>query len=68
MKNIKIKMLVAAGLITSSGLAQAAVDVSTEVTAFQTDVSTGVAAIGGAMLVVAGIAVTYKWIKASFFG
>ena len=68
MKNIKTKMLIAAGLITSSGLAQAAVDISTEVDAFKADATSGIAAIGGAMLVAAGIAVTYKWIKASFFG
>lgn len=67
MKNIKTKMLIAAGVL-SAGSANAAVDVSTIVEGFQTDVSAGIGAIGAAMLVVAGIAVTYKWIKAAFFG
>jgi hypothetical protein len=50
------------------GTANAAVDVSGPVTAFTTDGTAAITAIGAAMLTLAGIAVTYKWAKATFFG
>lgn len=48
--------------------ASAAIDVSGVVTTITTDGGAAVAAIGGAMLALAAIAITFKWAKAAIFG
>lgn len=67
-KSAKAKTAAVVGTLMTSGAANAAVDVSGAVGDFTTDVGAGIAAVGGAMIVASGIAVTYKWIKAAFFG
>lgn len=44
------------------------VDVTTAVSTLTTDGGAAIAAIGGAMLTLAGIAIAFKWAKAAFFG
>lgn len=46
----------------------AAIDVSTAAGTFTTDFTAAAAAVGGAMIGAAFVAVVYKWIKATIFG
>lgn len=65
------KTIVSALLISVAVLAPsafAAIDVSTQAGAFTSDFGTSCAAIGGAMITAAFVAVAYKWIKAAIFG
>lgn len=43
------------------------IDVTSIVTSFKTDITTAVSAVGMALLAVAGVAIVFKWVKASFF-
>ncbi len=67
---MKIRSKIGFFLIGSlvAGASQAAVDVSAAATTFLTDGTAAVSAIGAAMITLAGVAVTYKWAKATFFG
>lgn len=62
------KLLVASLLALVAGASQAAVDVSAATTALTTDGSAAISLVGNALITLAGIAVVYKWVKASFFG
>lgn len=46
--------------------AMAAIDTTAAVTEL-TDAGTALGAVGGAILVLAGIALAYRWVKAAFF-
>lgn len=48
--------------------AHAAIDVSSAVEAITGDGVTAITAIGGAMLILAGVAVVFKWSMAAMFG
>ena len=48
--------------------ASAAIDVTAATTYLSGDVSTAITAVGGALLVLAALALGFKWIKAMFFG
>jgi hypothetical protein len=61
----KIAALSGVGLASLSGLTLA--DVPAEVTTAITDAGTDIATIGGAILGLAVVAMTFKWLKASFF-
>lgn len=68
------KLLVPVGIafgsmltVASASAAQSGVDISAAVSAFQSDTATAIGLIGTAMVVLAGIAVTYKWVKGTFF-
>ena len=64
--NLRSKVaLLGAPLVAVAAPSMAAVDAS--VTTAITDAGTDVATIGAAMLGLAVIAMTYKWLKASFF-
>ena len=64
--NLRKKVaLLGAPLVAVAAPSMAAVDAS--VTTAITDAGTDVATIGAAMLGLAVIAMTYKWLKASFF-
>jgi uncharacterized protein (DUF362 family) len=66
MKNLpQVGALSALGLVLASANASAAVDAA--VTTAITNAGTDIATIGAAMLGLAVIAMTYKWLKASFF-
>ena len=65
--NLKRKLAILSLIVLASNTASAAVDVSGVVTAVQTDVSAGITAIGAMLLTLAGLALTYKWLKAMFF-
>lgn len=52
---------------TVAPVANAAIDVTAAVTSLG-DIPIAVTAIGGAMLIAAGVAVGFKWAKASIFG
>lgn len=64
------KLLRASPLLLAllAGASQAAVDVSAATTALTTDGSAAISLVGNALITLAGIAVVYKWVKASFFG
>lgn len=67
------KIAIAASLALVSGLAAASeptsgVDVSEAVGVLSGDGSDAIKQVGGAMLGLAGLAVTFKWAKAAFFG
>ncbi|MQZ29581.1 hypothetical protein F4U02_00950 [Acinetobacter haemolyticus] len=58
------------GAVASTALlsnANAAIDVSAPVQQLQTDGTSAITAVGTALLALAGIAVVFKWVKASFF-
>lgn len=67
MKNIKTQLLLAAGLLATTGAAQAAIDVSTEATAFQTDFLAAAAVIGASFLVAGYGAIVWKWARGMLF-
>ncbi|AQS36124.1 hypothetical protein Sps_00935 [Shewanella psychrophila] len=48
--------------------ALAAIDVTDAVTSITTDGGAAIAAIGGAMIGLAAIAIVFKWAKAAIFG
>lgn len=63
-------VLIAVASVMSIGVASAApagVDISAVVSTFQSDAATAIGLIGLAMVTLAGIAVTYKWVKGTFF-
>lgn len=67
MKNtIVATLLVSLAILAPSAFA--AIDVATQASAFTSDFGTACAAIGGAMITAAFVAVAYKWIKAAIFG
>lgn len=53
------------GMVASS---HAVIDVSAAVTQVTTDGVAAITAIGGAMLILSGVAIAFKWAKAAFFG
>lgn len=57
-------MVVGAGVAAAS--AHAAIDTTAAVLSI-TDAQTAMAAVGGAVLVAAGISFAYRWVKATFF-
>lgn len=59
--------VVATGVLTTGAHAESTIDVSTIVNTFKTDITTAVSAVGMALLAVAGVAIVFKWVKASFF-
>lgn len=59
---------VAAAAVMVPGLASAAVDVSAATTSITTDGTAAITAVGGALIGLAGVAVIFKWAKASIFG
>lgn len=58
---------VSAALAVVAPSAFAAVDVSAAVTSLTTDGVAAITSIGGAMLVLASVAVVFIWAKAAFF-
>lgn len=68
-KDVKIYGLGATlgGAMVLSSSANAAVDVSSQVTALTTDGTAAITAVGTALLTLAGIAIVFKWVKAAFF-
>lgn len=70
MNKLRTRIGLLAGTMLTIGAASAqesAVDISAVVSSFQSDATVAIAAIGIAMVTLAGIAVTYKWIKGTFF-
>lgn len=65
LKKGKATLVGAVSVGASSGVL-AAVD-TTAAVAEVTSAGTAIGAVGGAILVLAGIALTYRWVKASFF-
>lgn len=57
---------VVGSLMASS--ANAAVDVSSAVSTLVSDGTTAISAAGVGLITLAGVAVVFKWVKASFFG
>lgn len=66
MKTIVSALLVFLAILAPSAFA--AIDVATQAGTFTSDFGTACAAIGGAMITAAFVAVAYKWIKAAIFG
>ncbi len=69
----KLKKVLAVGTVAGTALvastaANAAIDVSGAVSVLTGDGALAITAIGGAMLGLAGLAVVFKWAKASIFG
>lgn len=68
MNHSKMLQIVAiVGLSVLCFSANAAVDVTEPVATLKTDGTTVITAIGTALLALAGLAVVFKWAKASFF-
>jgi 3-deoxy-D-arabino-heptulosonate 7-phosphate (DAHP) synthase class II len=77
MKDVKQKLsnlnkfvlvAVSTGLVTTGAHAEGTgIDVTSIVSTFKTDITTAVSAVGMALLAVAGVAIVFKWVKASFF-
>lgn len=70
MKKLFTRVGLVLGSVFAVGAASAqesAVDITSVVSGFQADATAAIAAIGIAMVTLAGIAVTYKWIKGTFF-
>jgi hypothetical protein len=69
MKYLAPVALVATAFVAPDALAQvAAPDTADTVTYLETNGPVVIAAIGGVMLTLAGVAVLFKWAKASVFG
>lgn len=58
------------GLVSMATYAQTdpGIDVSAATDAITNDGGTAIAAVGGALIGLAGIAVVYKWVKGAIFG
>lgn len=67
MKNIKTQMLLAAGLLATTGAAQAAIDVTTEAAAFEADFIAAAAVIGAAFLAAGFGGIVWKWARGMLF-
>ena len=65
---MKQRIVLATLLAFLSAPAFAAIDVSAATTSITTDGTAAITAIGGALLGLAGVAVVFKWAKASIFG
>jgi hypothetical protein len=68
MKKSTVLVVAVSTLAVLAPSAFAAIDVSTAAGEFTTDFTTAAAAVGGAMISAAFVAVVYKWIKATIFG
>lgn len=70
MKLSRVLPLVAVLGLAVTGVASAEVPaaVTTAASTLSTDGSTAIAAVGAATLTMAGVAVLFKWVKATFFG
>jgi len=67
--SLSLAVLSAVAVASPSAFAVvAAPDTATTVTYLETNGPTVIAAIGGVMLTLAGVAVLFKWAKASVFG
>lgn len=53
-------------MVVSAAHAQVAIDTAAAETQI-TNAGTAVAAVGGALIVLAGISMAYRWVKATFF-
>jgi len=63
---MKLFRVLPAVLAVSAVPAFAAIDTTAAVASI-TDAGTAVGAVGGAILVLAGISLAYRWVKATFF-
>ena len=61
-----LKNAIVAGAALSATSVFAAID-TTAAVAELTDAQTSIAAVGGAILILAGISLAYRWVKATFF-
>lgn len=68
MKNVKKYGLATAIGATVASNAHSAVDVSSAVNTLVTDGTSAISAVGIGLITLAGVAVVFKWVKASFFG
>lgn len=63
-----VKSVVVGCAVLSVAPAFAAVDVTAATTAITTDGGSAITEVGTALIGLAGIAVVFKWVKASIFG
>ncbi|EGQ7854797.1 hypothetical protein NU726_001004 [Vibrio vulnificus] len=68
MKKFGQKVAVASIAAFTSIASHAAIDVTAATTVITTDGGTAIAAVGAALIGLAGTAVVYKWIKGAIFG
>lgn len=69
MNNNILKGLISSGVLLSvSTVAGAAVDVSAATDIISGDATTAIESVGAAILALAGLAIAFKWAKASIFG
>jgi hypothetical protein len=66
-RNLKTAVLAVSGAVLVSSPAMAAIDVSAEATAFQTDFLGAAATIGAAFLAAGFGAIVWKWAKGMLF-
>ena len=63
---LSLKNAIVAGIASVATSAFAVIDTTAAVQEV-TDAGTAIAAVGGAILVLAGISLAYRWVKATFF-
>lgn len=69
LNSLSLSVLASTGMLASPVFAQVAAPDTTEaVTYLETHGPTVIAAIGGVMIILAAVAVLFKWAKASIFG
>lgn len=63
---LSLKNAIVAGIASAATSAFAVIDTTAAVQEV-TDAGTAIAAVGGAILVLSGISLAYRWVKATFF-
>lgn len=63
---LSLKNAIVAGIASLATSAFAVIDTTAAVQEV-TDAGTAIAAVGGAILVLSGISLAYRWVKATFF-
>lgn len=66
-KNLAFLASASLAMVLVPGFANAAVDVSSAVSSISTDGTSAITAIGTALIALAGIALVFRWAKASLF-
>ncbi|WNO61089.1 hypothetical protein [Rheinheimera sp. MMS21-TC3] len=67
MNKMKVLLLTAVGSVVASSPVMAAIDVSAEATAFQTDFTAAAATIGSAFLAAGFAGIVWKWARGMLF-
>lgn len=67
-KKTCLALSAAALTVSGSVMAEVPAEVTAAVTVLKDDGGAVIAAVGGALITLAGVVIVYKWAKAAFFG